>query len=410
MRTDIAGHVLDDPEHRHLGLVEQVDRAGRVDQRQILRRRDDQRPGRDRLLDQRQLDVAGARRHVDQQIFGVAPVGIDQPASAPVAIGPRQASACPAETSCPSDRKCSPCAATGISLSSFGRRLGVAAEQLGLRRAVDVGVDQPDLLARAGERDGEVGGQRRLADAALAAGDGDQLAARLATRSARCGRSRPRAPPARRRAGRARAHRGSARQAGRVDDQRGDRADQLARADAGCVGQRVEAARAGLAGRSMAGDIGSPRALATVFRRDATYSGSMSIFTGLGAAGSRPVQRHQGTVGPDRQRRRRRPPADGGRRGPWGEPPKRGRRSTVAVGQRHLVRGFYAPRPGPLRRRGGGGGFPGRPDRSMVMWALLAFVAAVAGVHDLSQHRAGGSAAWSPASAAIAARSGRASA
>ena len=136
-----------------------------------------------------------------------------------------------------------PCAATGISLSSFGRRLGVAAEQFGLRRAVDVGVDQADFLAGAGQRDGEVGGQGRLADAALAAGDGDQLAARLG-----CGERDPGAGDAgdRQRGGAQVAlERVAARlvEAGRVDDQRGDRLDQLARADAGSVGERVEAAQ-----------------------------------------------------------------------------------------------------------------------------------------------------------------------
>ena len=69
-------------------------------------------------------------------------------ASAPVAIGPRQASAWPGETSCPSDRKRMPCASTGISFSSSASGLSMRAEQGRLRRAVDVGVDQPDLLAR----------------------------------------------------------------------------------------------------------------------------------------------------------------------------------------------------------------------------------------------------------------------
>ena len=41
--------------------------------------------------------------------------------------------------------------------------------------AVDVGVDDSDALALAGQGDREIHGHRRLADAALAAGDGDEL-------------------------------------------------------------------------------------------------------------------------------------------------------------------------------------------------------------------------------------------
>ena len=78
MRADVGRHVLDQAEHRHAHLVEQVDRAPRVDQRQVLRGRHDHRAGRPRVLDQRQLHVAGAGRQVDDQKLGVAPVGLDQ--------------------------------------------------------------------------------------------------------------------------------------------------------------------------------------------------------------------------------------------------------------------------------------------------------------------------------------------
>ena len=78
MRAGIARHILDDAEHRHAGLAEQVDRARRVDQRQVLRGRDDHRAVGPRLLDQRQLHVAGAGRQVDEDDFGVAPFALDQ--------------------------------------------------------------------------------------------------------------------------------------------------------------------------------------------------------------------------------------------------------------------------------------------------------------------------------------------
>ena len=43
------------------------------------------------------------------------------------------------------------------------------------RVAPDVGVEDADLLAVGGERGGEVGGDRRLADAALARADADDV-------------------------------------------------------------------------------------------------------------------------------------------------------------------------------------------------------------------------------------------
>ena len=47
------------------------------------------------------------------------------------------------------------------------------AEHQGNVGAVDVGVEQPDFVAHARERDGEIDGQRGLADAAFAGPDGD---------------------------------------------------------------------------------------------------------------------------------------------------------------------------------------------------------------------------------------------
>ena len=57
--------------------------------------------------------------------------------------------------------------------------------------------------------------------------------------------------------------------------------------------------------------------------------------------------------------------------GPWGEPPeKRGRLAgkTVPPLDQLLRRGR-------MRFGGGGGGFPGRPDRSLILWGIVAFVA-----------------------------------
>ncbi|MFL6721897.1 MAG: FtsH protease activity modulator HflK [Sphingomonas sp.] len=65
---------------------------------------------------------------------------------------------------------------------------------------------------------------------------------------------------------------------------------------------------------------------------------------------------------------------DGGHaNGPWGEAPRGGRRSSFGGGTNvsaleELVRRSRA------RFGGGGGGLPGRPDRSLILWAVLGFV------------------------------------
>jgi len=68
------------------------------------------------------------------------------------------------------------------------------------------------------------------------------------------------------------------------------------------------------------------------------------------------------------------PPDDGPGSGPWGEPSRKRRRSSIAPS------GNVTSLDDLLRRGrerfGGGGGFSGRPDRSLILWAALAFVAA----------------------------------
>ena len=70
-----------------------------------------------------------------------------------------------------------PCASSGTILRSAatGGRCAAEAEHPRDRVAPDVGVEHADLLALGGERRGEVGGQRRLADAALAGADAEDV-------------------------------------------------------------------------------------------------------------------------------------------------------------------------------------------------------------------------------------------
>ena len=76
VRADVDAHVLDDADDRHADLLEHLEALARVDQRDVLRRGDDHGAGDRHLLRQRQLDVAGARRHVDDQVVEIAPVRV----------------------------------------------------------------------------------------------------------------------------------------------------------------------------------------------------------------------------------------------------------------------------------------------------------------------------------------------
>ena len=66
------------------------------------------------------------------------------------------------------------------------------------------------------------------------------------------------------------------------------------------------------------------------------------------------------------------PPPEDGQGGPWGEPPRRGRRTISGSSGGSTFDDLL--RRGRARFSGGGGGFPGRPDRSIVMWVVVAFV------------------------------------
>ena len=65
-------------------------------------------------------------------------------------------------------------------------------------------------------------------------------------------------------------------------------------------------------------------------------------------------------------------PSDEGQSGPWGEPPRRGRRPSLGASNVSALEELL--RRSRARFGGGGGGLPGRPDRSLILWAVLAFV------------------------------------
>ena len=77
----MQAHVLDDAEDRDADLLEHLEPFARIDQRDVLRRGDDDRAGDRHALRERELDVAGARRQVDDEVIDVAPVGLVQQAA-----------------------------------------------------------------------------------------------------------------------------------------------------------------------------------------------------------------------------------------------------------------------------------------------------------------------------------------
>jgi membrane protease subunit HflK len=66
------------------------------------------------------------------------------------------------------------------------------------------------------------------------------------------------------------------------------------------------------------------------------------------------------------------PPSDDGQGGPWGETPRRGRRAGLGGNNVSALEELL--RRGRARFGGGGGGLPGRPNRSFVIWGLLGLV------------------------------------
>src|SRR5688500_15939187 len=168
-------HVLDDAEHRYVYPLEHLRAAKRVARRDVLRGRHDYRARDPRRLDERQLRVAGSRRHVYDQEVELSPVHVTEELgddlhddrSAPdrglVALY-EEADADELDT---------------VRLERDDLRVGRALRQSLPShqprdvRAVDVWVHQPDARSLPRERDREIGRDSGLAHATLAARHGD---------------------------------------------------------------------------------------------------------------------------------------------------------------------------------------------------------------------------------------------
>ena len=65
-------------EHAHLDFFEHLETLARIQEGDVLGRRDDHGAAHRNALRERELDVAGARRHVDDQIVELAPARVAQ--------------------------------------------------------------------------------------------------------------------------------------------------------------------------------------------------------------------------------------------------------------------------------------------------------------------------------------------
>ena len=159
VRADVEAHVLDDAEHRHVDLLEHLEPLARVQQRDVLRRGDDHGAGDRHALRQRELDVAGARRHVDDQVIEHRASWCRSAAArAPASPSDRaRPSACSSSIRKPIDIACMPCALHRLErLAVLGFGAAGDAEHGRLRRAVDVGVEHADARALGCKRQREV--------------------------------------------------------------------------------------------------------------------------------------------------------------------------------------------------------------------------------------------------------------
>ncbi len=163
-------HVLDDAENGHAHFLEHLQAFARIEQSDVLRRGDDDGAGQRHTLAQGQLNVAGARRHVHDEVVEVLPRGLAQQ----LFEGLRGHGAAPDHGVVGFDQK-----ADGHDLHAvvFQRLhvLAVAALRLagdahhhGLGRAVDVSVKQADTGTFRRQREREVGRGGALAHPAFA--------------------------------------------------------------------------------------------------------------------------------------------------------------------------------------------------------------------------------------------------
>ena len=170
-------HVLDDAEHRDLDPLEHPETLAGVGEGHVLGRGDDDRAAHRDALGEGELNVPGARRKVDDEVVDGAPVGV--PKKLLEGLGhhrppPDHRGVLLDEV--PDGHGLDAVSGQGMD-RALVRGLGPLGdpEHPGLARAVDVGVEKPDLGALGREGEGEVDRDRRLPDAPLAGSDRDDV-------------------------------------------------------------------------------------------------------------------------------------------------------------------------------------------------------------------------------------------
>ena len=170
LRTEEIAHVLHNAEHRHVHALEHGNAAPRINERQVLRRRDNHRALERHLLCHGELRIPGARRHVHNHDVELAPFHLTQH------LGEcrNDHRAAPDHRRLFVDQKTDRHGGKAIAgdwfepRASHGLRPFADGEQLGQRRSINVGVENADLHAERGQPERQIDRGRRFADAPLA--------------------------------------------------------------------------------------------------------------------------------------------------------------------------------------------------------------------------------------------------
>ena len=170
LAANVHRHVFNNPQDRHPNLFKHLDALLGIQQRNVLRRRDDHRARHGYTLAQGELDVARTGGHVHNQVIQIAPIRLAQQLLQRL----RCHRAAPDHGFVLSHQK-----ANGHDLHTivFQRLHGLAVVALGATidahhhrnaGAVDVGIQQAHAGPLGGQSQGQIDGRSALAHAALA--------------------------------------------------------------------------------------------------------------------------------------------------------------------------------------------------------------------------------------------------
>src|SRR5439155_11031265 len=171
-----VAHVLDDAQRGDVELLVHRNRATGIGERHLLRRRDHDRACHRNRLAQAERDIAGAWRHVDDQIVELGPTHFAKK----LLEGPVEHRTPPDDRGILAGEKAHRNHLQTVpdcrhDLLSVSRQLCVDAQHDRHVRTVDIAVHHTDLAAALGERERQVDSHRGLSNAALAGSDSDDV-------------------------------------------------------------------------------------------------------------------------------------------------------------------------------------------------------------------------------------------